>query len=371
MKYYIIAGEASGDWHGSLLMKEILNVDKQAQFRFWGGDLMLKYSQNIAKHYRQTAFMGLWEVLVNLKTISQNIAFCKKDISDFNPDALIFIDYPGFNLKIAKFTYKAGYKNFYYISPKLWAWKKGRIKQIKTYIHKMLCIFPFETDFYKNNGYTAYYVGNPTAFFISQYKKQNFDQNTFCISNNLPQKQIVALLPGSRKQEITRMLPIYAQIASQFKQYQFVVAAMSSVDNTFYKNYQNLNYVYDQTYDLLRVSHAAIVTSGTATLETALFEVPQVVCYSTSFFTYLVGSILLTKIKFISLVNIIMDKKVVEEIIQRNMKQRIVNELHNILNNEKYYFEMKNNYQQLIGKLNSGNAPQNAAEIIYEHLVKK
>ena len=221
------------------------------------------------------------------------------------------------------------------------------------------------------NGYIADYVGNPTAFFISEYNKQDFEPNTFRVSNNLSQKPIVALLPGSRKQEIVKMLPVYANIANEFKEYEFVVAAMKAVDNSLYKSFENLHFVYDQTYNLLKTAKAAIVTSGTATLETALFGVPQIVCYRTSFFTYLIGSIVLTKIKFISLVNIIMDKKVVEEIIQRNMKQRIINELHNILDNEKYYFEMKNNYQQLIEKLNSGNAPLNAAKIIYKQLVEQ
>lgn len=370
MKYYIIAGEASGDWHGSLLMKEILSVDKNAQFRFWGGDLMLKFNNNIAKHYKETAFMGLWEVFVNLKTISNNLKFCKQDILNFNPDAVIFIDYPGFNLKIAKFTFLKGFKNFYYISPKLWAWKKGRIKQVKLYIHRMLCIFPFEKDFYAQNSFDAEYVGNPTAFFISEILKKEFDPKEFIHNNNLSQKPIIALLPGSRKQEIKKMLPIYSQIANEFKEYEFVVAAMKAVDNSLYDTNANLHFVFDQTYELLRIAKAAVVTSGTATLETALFGVPQIVCYRTSFITYIVGSIVLTKIKFISLVNIIMNKKVVEEVIQRKMKQRIEKELQEILENKKHYIEIKNNYQQLNEKLNSGNAPLNASKIIHEYLLK-
>lgn len=368
MKYYLIAGEASGDWHASLLMKELKNLDQKAEFRFWGGNKMLEVDSNIVKHYNQTAFMGVWEVLKNLRKIRQNFQLCKKDIVEYHPDAVILIDYPAFNLRIAKYCKSNKIKNFYYIAPKVWAWNQKRVKKIKKYVDKLLVIFPFEENYFKKFSVNAIYVGNPTAYIIDKEKEKSFDKDKFLRENGLDDRKIIAVLPGSRYQEISKMLPIYSEASKNFEEYQFVVAGLSSLPSEYYKKMpKNFKIVWDKTYELLRCSYAALVTSGTATLETALWMVPQIVCYKTSFLTYLLGSILL-KIKFISLVNIISGKKVVEEIIQKNMVQRVSEELKRITHDEEYRNKMIENYKELKNILLSDNPPKKAALHIINNL---
>src|SRR5579863_4339825 len=280
MRYYIIAGEASGDLHSSNLVKHIKLSDPTAEFRGWGGDLMLQQGVTLVKHYRDLAFMGFVEVIKHLPTILKNIDFCKKDIAEYRPDVLILVDYPGFNLRIAKFAKKAGFKIVYYISPQVWAWKSSRVHLIKEVIDKMLVIFPFEKDFYAKYNYDVEFVGHPLLDVISEPSQA--DRSAFIKENNLPDKPIVALLPGSRKQEIGNMLPIMEEVADAFPNYQFVIGGAPSSHQDWYKDFlqkKNISIVYDKTYGLMHNASAALVTSGTATLETALWGVPEAVCY--------------------------------------------------------------------------------------------
>lgn len=370
MKYYIIAGEASGDLHAAYLMKGIINNDSTAEFRFWGGNLMKKYSQNIVKHYKELAFMGFIDVLKNLRKILKNEKFCKKDIINYNPDCVILVDYPGFNLRIAEFTKKNSFKTYYYISPKIWAWKKSRAKKIKLYIDKMFVIFPFEIDFYNKFNYEAIYTGNPTVEVIELKKEIKPSKEEFLSKHKLSDKQIIALLSGSRKQEILRLLPEMTKIANQFKNYQFVVAGVSFLNKKYYafaENIENVTVIFDDTYNLLQHSVAAVVTSGTATLETAMFKIPQVVCYKTEFLFYFLAR-LVVKIKFISLVNIILNKKVVEEVIQVKMSKRIKNELSKILFEANYRHQMLSDYNVLEKMLGEKGSPERTAKIIVESL---
>jgi lipid-A-disaccharide synthase len=334
MKYYIIAGEASGDLHGSNLMKALLQEDVSAEFRFWGGDLMENVSDTLVKHYKDLAFMGFLEVLLNLRTIAKNLAFCKKDIAAFNPDAIIFIDYPGFNLRIAKWAKQRGMRTHYYISPQIWAWKEDRINAIKRDVDKMYVILPFEKEFYENkHDYPVEFVGHPLIDAIAD--RTQIDEYEFRAQYELNQKPIIAILPGSRKQEIKKMLTVMLSVVNEFTDYQFVIAGAPGQDIGFYKQFMdnpNVYFVSNKTYDLLSVSMAALVTSGTATLETALFKVPEVVCYKGSWLSFQIGKRLVKHIKYISLVNLIMDKKVVTELIQGDLNtQRLMEELHLIL----------------------------------------
>lgn len=366
MKYYIIAGEASGDLHGSNLMKALQKQDVKAEFRFWGGDLMQEVSENLVKHYRELAFMGFLEVLLNLRTILKNISFCKKDILDFKPDAIIFIDYPGFNLRIAKWAKHKGFKTHYYISPQIWAWKENRIKDIKKDVDEMYVILPFEKQFYeKKHDYPVHFVGHPLIDAIS--KRVQVDETAFRADNDLNEKPIIALLPGSRKQEITKMLSIMLSVIDDFPDYQFVIAGAPSQDYSFYKQFitnPNVSFVSNKTYDLLSVSTAALVTSGTATLETALFKVPQVVCYKGSWFSYQIGK-RVVNLDYISLVNLIMDKEVVKELIQNDFNSNnLKTELHTILDEyERTKFFI--NYYQLEKKLGGKGASEKTAELIF------
>ncbi|MCD4746874.1 MAG: lipid-A-disaccharide synthase, partial [Bacteroidales bacterium] len=337
MKYYIIAGEASGDLHASNLMKEIKLLDKSADFRFWGGDLMKEQGTELVKHYRELAFMGFVEVLMNIKAILKNIKFCKNDILIYKPDVLILVDYPGFNLRIAKFAHKKGIKIFYYISPQVWAWQKSRVKKIKKFIDRMFVILPFEKSFYDSYSYNVDFVGHPLFDAIGN----NIilpEKETFYKKNNLSKKPIIALLPGSRKQEISKMLSVMLTIIPDFQNYQFVIGGVSSVPMEFYKNIiknNKVSIVFNQMHNLLRNAHAALVTSGTATLETALFEIPEVVCYKGSFLSYLLAKSFIN-VKFISLVNLIMNKQIVVELIQNNFnKKNLIKELHKIISDEK------------------------------------
>jgi lipid-A-disaccharide synthase len=333
MRYYIISGEASGDLHGANLMKALLEQDSDAEIRFWGGDLMQQVGGTLVKHYRDLAFMGFAEVVMNLKTIFKNINFCKNDILEFKPDALILIDYPGFNMRIAEFAKKQGIKVHYYISPQIWAWKENRIHQIKRDVDEMYVILPFEKDFYeKKHQFPVHFVGHPLIDGIRNRKQ--ISEKLFRETYQLSEKPIIALLPGSRKQEIKKLLSVMLKMADVFTDYQFVIAGASSQDFEFYQPFitkDNVKFISNKTYDLLSVSYAAIVTSGTATLETALFKVPEIVCYKTSWISYQIGK-RLVDLKYISLVNLIMNKEVVKELIQDDFNEKNLEiELHKIL----------------------------------------
>jgi len=317
MKYYIIAGEASGDLHASNLMKELKALDTTAQFRCWGGDLMKEQGAQLVKHYRDLAFMGFTEVLMNLRTILNNISFCKKDVLAHRPDVLILVDYPGFNIRIAEFAKTAGIKIFYYISPQIWAWKQSRVHKIKRVVDKMFVILPFEKEFYQRFNFPVDFVGHPLLDAVQNYSTT---LNTLSVDTDKP---IIALLPGSRKQEISTMLPLMLSIKKQYKNYQFVIAGAPSQNKEFYKEFitdEDVQIVFNQTYQLLQKSEAALVTSGTATLETALFGIPEVVCYKGGTISYTIAKNLI-KVKYISLVNLIMDKLIVTELIQNELNE--------------------------------------------------
>lgn len=366
MKYYIIAGEASGDLHGSNLMKAIIKEDCKASFRFWGGDLMSAVSNNIVKHYRDLAFMGFVEVIMNLRTITKNLAFCKTDIEAYNPDVIIFIDYPGFNLRIAKWAKQKGFKTHYYISPQIWAWKENRIHDIKRDVDKMYVILPFEKDFYeKKHNYPVEFVGHPLIDAIAN--REQVDEFSFRATHELSDKPIIAILPGSRKQEIKKMLTVMLSIVEFYPNYQFVIAGAPSQEYDFYKQFiknTNVHFISNKTYDLLSVSTAALVTSGTATLETALFKVPQVVCYKGSWISYQIGK-RVVNLDYISLVNLIMDREVVTELIQDTFtKKRLKNELDALLdvdNRERLFLD----YFDLEKKLGGKGASEKTAQLIY------
>ena len=370
MKYYIIAGEASGDLHASNLMAEIKRKDAKAEFRGCGGDLMKKQGAVLLKHYRSMAFMGFVEVAVNLRKVLGNITQCKKDILEYQPDAIVLVDYPGFNLRIADFAHEKGFKVFYYISPQVWAWKRGRIRRIKKSVDKMLVILPFEEEFYKRYGVNVTYVGNPLLDELAKFGMSN--RSMFLRRNSLGEKrEIIALLPGSRKQEVKRMLPIMLEVVPHFPDYQFVVAGVSSLDKSLYKKImgnKDAFLVENQTYELLQNSSAAVVTSGTATLETALFTVPEVVCYKSTGISYLLAKWMI-KVKFISLVNLVMDKEVVKELIQCELKKdSIVDELDKLLHNSKRQRQLLEDYDELKDRLGNAGASQNAATIICDAL---
>ncbi len=336
MKYYIIAGEASGDLHGSNLMKALQRKDANAEFRFWGGDLMQAVGGTLVKHYKERAFMGFIEVLMNLSAIFKDISFCKTDIANFQPDVIIFIDNSGFNLRIAKWAKAQGFRTNYYISPQVWASRAGRVNAIKRDIDAMYVILPFEEVFYKKYDYNVHYVGHPLIDAIAD--RALVDESEFKKAHQLNDKPIIALLPGSRKQEIKNMLSVMLSLVDDFKEYQFVIAGAPSQDYEFYESFithKNVKFISNKTYDLLSISSAALVTSGTATLETALFKVPQVVCYKGSVISYQIAKRIIT-LKYISLVNLIMDKEVVTELIQDDFnKKRLKEELHTILNTKK------------------------------------
>ncbi len=371
MKYYIIAGEASGDLHGSNLMKHLKRMDVNASFRCWGGEKMKAQGATLVKHINELAFMGFWEVLVNLRTIFKQIRLCKEDIKKWKPDAVILIDYPGFNLRIAEYAKTNNIKVIYYISPQLWAWKQSRIKKIKKYVDKMLVILPFEKDFYKKFNYNVEFPGHPLIDVIEDEKKKIEANSNFLIINDLPKKPIVAILPGSRKIEISKMLKIMTTVAESFTDYQFIIAGISSYSPDFYNKFikkPNVKIVYDQTYSLLKSSEAAIVTSGTATLETALFNVPQVVCYKAGKISYSIARRLI-KVKYISLVNLIMDKLIVKELIQNNFNTySLKKEIKKILYDRNYRKEITNNYNDMKYKLGGTGASENASNIIYNYL---
>ncbi len=369
MKYYIIAGEASGDLHGSNLIHELKKQDSSAQVRCWGGDKMQSAGGDLVKHYRELAFMGFSEVLMNLRTIFRNLRFCKEDILQHQPDVLILIDYPGFNLRIAKWARKQGLKVVYYISPQVWAWKENRVHMMKQCIDKMMVILPFEKAYFQNKwNWEVEYVGHPLVEVIEKHRQNSQPER-------LSDKPIVALLPGSRKQEILKKLPVMLEVSRSFPDHQFIVAKAPGADEAFYeellKGFDNVSAVSGKTYDLLLQAKAALVTSGTATLETALFAVPEVVCYKGSFLSYQIGK-RVVKVKYISLVNLIMDRPVLKELIQQDLTAtNLKNELRLLLNDDNKISTLKKDYSELKDILSrGGNASAKAAASIYRFLTQ-
>jgi len=370
MKYYIIAGEASGDLHGSNLMKALKIEDPQAGFRIWGGDLMQAAGGELRKHYRDLAFMGFVEVLKNLRTIMRNFRFCEQDILDYQPDALILIDYPGFNLRIAKWAKQQGIKVLYYISPQIWAWHTSRVHQIKANVDRMYVILPFEKDFYAKYDCEVDFVGHPLLDVVQGYAAAP----DFRSKNSLDERSIIALLPGSRKQEIIRMLGVMLEMAPLFPQHQFVIAGAPSMPLAFYEQIlaekqrpENVKLVQKQTYDLLSQAEAALVTSGTATLETALFKVPEVVCYKGNNVSYQIAKRLIS-VKYISLVNLIVDKPLVKELIQNDLNVKALhNELEKILEPD-IRAELIAGYTDLQTLMGDAGASRRAAKLMHQKI---
>ena len=393
MKYYIIAGEASGDLHGSNLIKALQKQDNQAVIRAWGGDMMAETGAEMRKHYRDLAFMGFLEVVKNLRTILNNMAFCKRDILEFQPDAVIFIDYPGFNLRIAKWLYKYQLKNafktklFYYISPQIWAWHTSRVHDIKKIMDRVFCILPFEKDFYKKYNYDVDYIGHPLLDVVKKAKSDKNTEGASFLENSLNDKPVIALLAGSRRQEIEAMLPTMLKVVPYFPDYQFVIAAASAQDLSYFDQFINaetlvidkgqtvidspqaarhsITIVQNQTYDVLKIATAALVKSGTSTLETALFGVPQVVCYKGSAVSFAIAK-RVVNIKYISLVNLIMDKEIVKELIQDDFTvENLVLELKKVIDNS---LIIKKEYEILRGVLGNEGASERAAALMIQYL---
>jgi len=375
LKYYIIAGEASGDLHGSNLIKELKKNNPKANFRCWGGDLMKSQCNDLVMHYEEFSYMGFFEVIININKILDFISICKKDIENYKPDIIIYIDYPGFNMRIAKWAKNKNFTNHFYISPKVWVWKEKRVKLIKKVIDKMYVILPFEEGYYRNkHNYKVDFVGHPLLDAIENEK--TFNKKEFIDNNNLSTKPIIALLPGSRDQEINKLLPVMLEAVSNLRNYQIVIAGAPSKSIEYYNKVIRSNdssgnlvkVICNETYNILRVSTAAIVTSGTATLETALFKVPQVVCYKTSWLSYIIGRLLIPDLKYISLVNIILDKEVVTELIQGDCnKTNLVIELQKILN-KKNMSSMFNNYDLLHKMLGGKGASKKTADLIEKYM---
>ena len=376
MKYYLIAGEASGDLHASNLMQAIKEQDDNAEFRFFGGDLMQQVGGTLVKHYRELAFMGFIPVLLNLRTILRNLEVCKKDILKFSPDVVILVDYPGFNLKIAKYLkLNTSIPVTYYISPKIWAWKEYRIKSFKKYVDQMLSILPFEVDFYKKHNYPVNYVGNPTVDAIVNRKDSNQTFQEFIVKNKLEDKPIIAILAGSRKQEIEDNLPSMLKAIEMFKSHQIVIAGAPGIEESLYDEFipqKNASLIFGQTYNILAQANAALVTSGTATLEAALLNVPQVVCYKTpvpklSYWAF--KNILHTP--YISLVNLIANKEVVKELFAKFFSvESIHDETEKLLFDSRYRQKMLDEYQLIQDILGKENASEKAAKLIYTRLSK-
>lgn len=376
MKYYIIAGEHSGDLHASYLMKEIKQKDENAEFRFWGGDRMIAESNQscLVKHIKDLAIMGFVEVLLNLKTVLGNLSLCKKDILSWKPDALILVDYPGFNLRMAKFAHKNSIKNYYYISPQVWAWKKGRIKTMKKILEKLYVILPFEKEFYAKHSMEVEYKGNPLLDEIHDYST-HADKTKFLEGHGLGQKPIVTLLPGSRTQEIKKMLPIQLSLVDKYTEFDFVIAGVSTHNEEFYKSLigerTNVKLIYNQTYSLLNNSYAAVVTSGTATLETALFEVPEVVCYKANALSFIAAKYLV-KIEYISLVNIILKEKAVVELLQDQWNEnQLEKEFKKICFDENHREQMQYMFRKLKNILGDSGASSAIAQSIIEDITSK
>ncbi len=374
MKYYIIAGEASGDLHGSNLMKELGAADRAAQFRYFGGDLMQSVGGKLVKHYREMAFMGFLDVIMNIKTIKRNMDFCKNDLLRFQPDALILIDYPGFNLRVAEFAKNNNIRVFYYISPKLWAWKEYRVKKVKAFVDEMFTIFPFETEFYRKHGFDVNYVGNPLMDSIHGHKNVTRGKELFIEKNMLNNLPIVALLSGSRIKEVKRILPVMVKATEEITGFQFVVAGVKNIEKSVYEKIigdKNISIIYDETYNLLSYAHTALVTSGTAALETAIFNVPQTVLYKIEggwLMDFLMRNIVL-KTKWASLPNIILGKSAIVELIQKQMTpKKVRNELKKLLFNENYRNKMIGDYNRLTNLMGSPGCSKRAAYLMVEKI---
>lgn len=366
MRYYLVAGEASGDLHGANLMRALKENDAAVEFRYFGGDKMAAEGGVMAKHYSEMAFMGFSEVVLNLRTIFRNLKACKADVLAYQPDALVLIDFPGFNLKIAEFAKAHGIRVFFYISPKVWAWNQKRVLRIKRVVDRLFCILPFEVDFYKGWGMDVDYVGNPLLD-----EKSRFTPNpSFREQYQLEGRKVIALLPGSRKQEIERLLPVMLTLTEHIKDHEFVVAAAPTFDEAYYQQFigsKKVTLVFQQTYDLLHIAAAAVVASGTATLETALFKVPQVVVYKGSSVSIAIAR-MVVKIRFISLVNLIMDRLVVAELIQEDCStEKVLNNLRPLLEGEKRTL-MLNDYEELSVKMGEPGASERTAKLIIEDL---
>lgn len=363
MKYYVIAGEASGDLHGSRLIREIKLLEPDAEFRCWGGDRMQKAGGVIIKHYRDLAFMGFLEVLLNLKTILRNIKFCKEDLLAWKPDAVILIDYPGFNMRIAEFAHNQGIKVIYYIAPQMWAWRQKRVHKVHKRTDLAFVVLPFEKEFHAGFGYHVEFVGHPLLDSVNEFQADP----QFLENNGLEGKPVVAIVPGSRKQEISRILPIMLSVIPQFEKYQFVIAGVNSLEESFYQKFikgKQIRIITGKTYDLLKNSRAAIVTSGTATLETGLLGTPQVVCYRMSFLTALLAWIVV-KVKYISLVNLVLGRGSVTELIQyRFTKNSLSRELRLLLDDTKTRDRIQEDYQEMRIKLGEKGASAKAAQLI-------
>jgi lipid-A-disaccharide synthase len=374
MKYYLIAGEASGDLHGSNLMRELKLANPEAQFRYFGGDLMQNEGGTLVKHYREMAFMGIVNVVLNLKTIGRNMKICQKDLLEFQPDVVILIDYPGFNLRFAGFAKRHGFRVFYYISPKVWAWKEYRIKRIKAFVDELFTILPFETDYFKKHDIKVNYVGNPLMDSVAAFRKNALSKEEFTDQNNLDDRPIVALLSGSRKQEIKNTLPIMRKAAACYPEFQFVVAGVSTVEKKTYEKILGgfpIPVVYNQTYDLLNNAHSALVASGTATLETALFGVPQTVLYRVEggrVVQFIMKNFFL-KVKWASLPNLILNKEALKEFIQVDLTfKNVRDELHRLLYEQDYRDKITADYNRLMEILGEPGTSKRAAKKMVETL---
>ena len=367
MKYYIISGEASGDLHASNLMRSLKQEDSEMEVRAWGGDLMEAQGATLVKHYKELAFMGFLEVVMNLRIILNNLAFCKKDVLEFQPDLLILVDYPGFNMRMAKFAKQHNIPVYYYVSPQVWAWKKNRVYDIKKYVTKLYAILPFEKDFYKQFDYEVEYLGHPLLDAVLNYKNELKVEANQWKQEGRP---LIALLPGSREQELNKMLLKMIEVEKQFPDCDFVIAGVDALGKDFYHSllkHSNIRVVFNKTYELFDEADAALVSSGTATLETALFNVPQVVCYQTSWFSFKIAQ-LLVAIKYISLVNLISDKEVVKELIQDDLTvANMVAELKKILS-PAHKTHMLHQYAELRTLLGGEGASERVAKSIYKHI---
>ncbi len=371
MKYYIVAGEPSGDLHGSNLIKHLKKIDSRASFRGFGGDLMQEAGADIALHYKKMSFIGIWEIVKNIKTINKTLEYCKNDIANYTPDAIILIDYPGFNLKIAEYGKKQGYKILYYIAPKVWASRKSRIRRIRKFVDKLFVIFPFEEEYFNDLDIPAEYTGNPLTDAIESFTPLSDEE--FFSKNQLSDKPIIALLAGSRKTEIYNCLPEMVEGCKKITGYQLVLAGAPSIQAEYYQQFlvnTSIKVIFNQTYDLLYRATAAIVTSGTATLETALFKVPEVVIYKLSTATYFIGKPFL-KIRFFSLVNIIMNREVVKELLQFHLARDIEVEIKRILTDEKYRNRMIKDFRSLKELVGKAGASERFAKRMYTYLTQQ
>jgi len=372
MRYYLIAGEASGDLHASNLMKELKKQDPGADFRCWGGDLMQQQGGELVKHYRDLAFMGFLEVVTHLKEINENLKFCEKDLLHFRPDVIILVDYPGFNMRIARFAHRHGIRVFYYISPQLWAWRSSRVRLIRKFVDRMFVILPFEKNFYAGYDYSVDFVGHPLLDVIHDTMPV-LSKAEFLAINGLSDDPIIALLPGSRKMEIGKILRIMLSVIPYYKEYQFAVAAAPSIPEQFYNEIlqgTSVKLLTNQTYDLLKHSTAALVTSGTATLESALMGVPQVVCYKGNFLSYAIAR-KIVHVKYISLVNLIAGKALVKELIQQGLTTgNLIEELNNILHNFEFQVRIKESYKELLKLLGGEGASERTATLMIQYLGK-